>query len=165
MIKDENQKFTTDKEKADEPYPDDIGSVLNDYRHLLTIPEEEGTPLLTADGGMGGEGGIVVFPVPNASYEHIPRESQNTEYYIENLDQITSTTNSQGGLRKKMNPLILNHPDYDENKIYGVRYTPKKGKYAGVEVTDYFRKGRWVIYFKDKAEGLMATQFMNYLGE
>ena len=82
----------------------------------------------------------------------IPRDSQTTEYYIQNFGQIASTTNSHGGLRGKLMAEITNHSDYDEDQIYAVRYTPTKGKYEGVVVTDYFRKGRWVVFFKENAE-------------
>jgi hypothetical protein len=55
-------------------------------------------------------------------------------------------------LRLRLTEEIKSHPDYDEDKIYSVRYIPIKGKNMGKEHTDYFRKGRWVLYFKENAE-------------
>ena len=60
--KDNNQKskFKSEKERSEEPYPDDIGLVLKDYKHHFTVSEDDGTHLLTTDGGKVGTGGVVV---------------------------------------------------------------------------------------------------------
>ncbi len=65
------------------------------------------------------------------------------EYYANNSDKIFRTTDSLGGIEKKVSRLI---PD---GELYSFYHVPSKGRYQGEKVKSYIYRGRKIVFLKD----------------
>jgi len=86
---------------------------------------------------------IEVFNVEGFELRRIPKKELSRDFFVKNYEKVCRTAKFSGEFLKQFK---------DKRGSYFFKYTPTRGKNAGIETETYVYKGEGLIYLKDFSE-------------
>lgn len=123
---------------------DENSKTVEQYHQLLMSKGTIGNLSFSFDiGGQSNKTRIDVYNIEGFKLENIPVSQRTKEIYVDNYEKICRTAKFSGEFLKQFN---------GKRGVFCFKYTPSRGKNAGVETETYVVNGEGLIFLKDFSE-------------